>query len=135
MALGLTYITDTTIAADLAPTTDDTIVWASTAHTPINLGAGEWMQVANIQIAVTAPASATSDCIVHARKSTDDGTTDDTEGTYLCTIPVVASGTTVKTVSVYDFNYLDIGAESDEATTYELSLAIQYDGYKITGMS
>lgn len=136
MAIGLTHVSGTTIES-AESVAADALEWASdTGGTPINAAAGEWFQVVNIQISVTFNGSATGNAVVHARKSPDDGTTEDTDkvGTYLGTIPVSAGNTVTKTFQVYDFNYLDVGLENEDSS-YTCSWSAQYDGYKITGMA
>ena len=136
MALGLTKITNTAIESSESVAASS-LEWASdTGGTVINAGAGEWFQVVNIQVSVTFDASATGDAEVHVRKSTDDGTTEDTpeEGTYLGTIECSAGNTVTRTFPVYDFDYLDVGVKNLDSS-YALTYSAKYDGYKITGMS
>jgi len=136
MAIGLTYVTDTTIESSES-VAEDSLEWASdTGGTVINAGSGEWFQVVNIQVSVTFNASGTEDAEVHTRKSPDDGTTEDTEGdeTLSLIIPVSAGNTVTRTFSVYDFNYLDVGLKNTDSS-YTMSWSAQYDGYKITGMA
>jgi hypothetical protein len=136
MALGATRIVGTVIeAAEVVAVS--AIEWASdTGGTPINASATEWFPAVNIQVSVTFHASATKDCLVHLRKSTDNGTTEDTEdvSTYAMTIPVSAGNTVTKTIGEYNFDYLDIGLENEDAA-YTATWSAKYDGYKITGMS
>jgi hypothetical protein len=136
MALGLTRAAGVVIESAESVATS-AIEWASdTGGTPINAASTEWWNVVNIQVSVTFNASATGDCLVHARKSADDATTEDTEGTatYLGTIEVSAGATVVKTFDVFDFDYLDVGLENEDAT-YTATWSAKYAGYKITGMS
>ena len=132
MALGLTQITNTSILSGQSVAADQAIDWG----TAIDAAATEWFNVVNIQCAVAFHASATKDVEIHARKSVDDGTTDDTDGvgTYLCTVPITAGATVVKTISVYDFNYLEVGAKNLD-TGQVATVTIDYSGYKITGMA
>jgi hypothetical protein len=132
MALGLTKIDNTSIL------TSTSIAAATTTFgTAINAAATEWFQVVNITVSVTFNTSGSEDAIVHVRKSVDGGTTDDSaDGTGFITIPFVASGGTyTKTFDVYDFDYLDVGVENQEAATYSVTAVIDYSGYKITGMA
>lgn len=136
MALGLARASGVVIESAESVATA-AIEWASdTGGTPINAASTEWWARVNIQVSVTFNASATGDCILHLRKSTDNGTTEDTEdvGTYAMTIPVSAGNTVIKTISEFDFDYLDIGLENEDAT-YTATWSAKYDGFKITGMS
>jgi hypothetical protein len=133
MALGLTVLSNQSILASQVVAADQAADWG----TAINAGSGEWWQVVNIQCSVAFNASATGDVTIHARKSVDDGTTDDTEGegTYLGTIPAPGSATTItKTFDAYDFDYLEVGAVNED-TTYTATVTIDYSGTKTTGMA
>lgn len=136
MAISLTKLTNQAIESAESVATSS-LEWASnTGGTVLNAGSGEWFQMVLIQVSVTFNASGTEDAEVHARKSSDDGTTEDTEeeGTYLGTIPVSAGNTITKTFAVYDFDYLDVGIKNTD-TTYTITWSAKYSGYKITGMS
>jgi len=136
MALGLTKYTNTGIESAESVATG-TLEWASdTSGTVLNAGNGEWYAVVLLQISVTFNASATGDAEVHVRKSSDDGTTEDTpeEGTYLGTIECSAGNTVIRTFEVFDFDYLDVGVKNNDAS-YTLSWTGIYSGYKITGMA
>lgn len=135
MALALTKLTNQVIesAESVAAAS---IEWASdTGGTVLNAGAGEWFQMVTIQVSVTFHASATGNCYLHLRKSSDDGTTEDTGGTstYAMTIPVTAGATIVKSIDVYDFDYLDVGLQNLDAAQVATWTAI-YSGVKITGL-
>lgn len=132
MAIGLTKVENTSILAAQSVAADQAIDWG----TAINAGAGEWWNVVNLQCAVAFHASATKDVEIHARRSVDDGTTDDTDGvgTYLCTVPITAGATVIKTVSAYDFDYLEVGAKNLD-TGQVATVTIDYSGYKLTGMA
>jgi len=135
MALGMTVVNGTVIESSESVATAS-IEWASdTGGTVINAGSGEWFQVVNIQVSVTFHASATGDCLVHVRKSSDGGTTEDTEdeGTYLGTVPVSAGNTVTKSWDVYDFDYLDVALENEDAAQ-TATWSAKYAGVKITGM-
>ena len=136
MALGLTKLSNVVVdsAQNVLPAA--VISWSSADGTPINAGATEWIPVVNLQASATFHASATKDVVIHARKSTDNGITNNTPNvaTYLFTIPITAGATVIKDASVYDFDYLDIGAENLDGT-YNAVVSIKYDGYKITGMA
>lgn len=117
----------------------NTLEWASdTGGTPINAASTEWFNMVNIQVSVTFLASSSLDAEVHVRKSVDNATTEDTpeQGTYLGTIPNPGgAGTVIKTWSVYDFDYLDVGVKNLEAATYTITYSAKYDGWKTTGMA
>ena len=136
MALGATRVVGTVIETAESVAVSS-IEWASdTGGTVINAASTEWFSVVNIQVSVAFHASATGDCLVHTRKSVDNATTEDTEneGTSSMTIPVSAGNTITKTFSFYDFDYLDIGLENEDAAQ-TATWSAKYDGYKITGMS
>ncbi len=134
MALGMTKLDATVIeAAEVVATA--AIEWASdTGGTVINAAATEWFSAVNIQVSVTFNGSATGDCLVHLRKSADSGTTEDTDSTYAITVPVSAGNTVIKTIDVYDFDYLDVGLENEDAT-YTATWSAKYTGVKLTGLS
>jgi hypothetical protein len=136
MALGMTVLNGTVIEAAESVATA-ALEWASdTGGTVLNAGSGEWFTAVQIQVAVAFNASATGDCLLHLRKSADGGTTEDTAdaGTYAMTIPVSAGNTVVKSLMVYDFDYLDVGLENEDST-YTASWSAKYAGTKITGMA
>jgi len=136
MAIGITKIDATTIESAESVAVSS-IEWASdTGGTVLNAADTEWFMSVNIQVSVTFDASATGDCLVHLRKSADSGTTEDTEdeGTYAMTIPVSAGNTVTKTIDVYDFDYLDVGLENEDAT-YTATWSAQYTGTKLTGLA
>lgn len=134
MALGMTKVNGSVIES-AESVAISALEWASdTGGAVINAGVGEWFNVVNIQVAVTFNAAATADCYVHARKSADDGTTEDSHVTYLGTIPVAAGETVIRTFSIYDFDYLDLGLENLDPT-YTVTWSASYSGYKVTGLS
>ena len=136
MAIGMTVLNGQVIEAAESVATAS-IEWASdTGGTVLNAGSGEWFTVVNIQVSVTFHASATGDCLVHVRKSADGGTTEDTEdvGTYAMTVPVSAGNTVNKSFDVYDFDYLDVGLENEDAT-YTATWSAKWAGTKLTGLA
>ena len=114
----------------------ESIEWASdTGGTVLNAAAAEWFQVVDIQVSVTFHASATGNAILHLRRSADDATTEDTEDvfTHARTIEVSAGDTIVISHRAYDFDYLDVGMENEDAT-YTLTWSAKYTGVKLTGL-
>lgn len=137
MAIGMTKI-DATVIEAAEPVAISAIEWASdTGGTVLNAAVTEWFSVVNIQVSVTFGTSATGDALVHIRKSADSGTTKDTEktGTYAMTIPVTAATTITKTLDVYDFDYLDVAIENEDAAVVITGWSAKYTGVKITGMA
>ena len=136
MAIGMTVLNGQVIESSESVATAS-IEWASdTGGTVLNAGSGEWFTAVNIQVAVTFNASATGDCLVHVRKSADGGTTEDTEdeGTYAMKVPVSAGNTVNKSFDVYDFDYLDVGLENEDAT-YTATWSAKWAGTKLTGLA
>lgn len=134
MALGLTKLSNVTIESAESVAVSS-LEWASdTGGTVLNAGSGERFSNVNLQISVTFNASATGDAILHLRKSSDDGTTENTDQTYARTIGVDAGNTVIISHPVYDFDYLDVGMENEDAT-YTLTWSAIYEGVKITGMA
>lgn len=135
MALAMTKLTNQSIESSESVAASS-IEWASdTGGTVLNAGTGEMFLWAQLQISATFNASATGDAIVHIRKSANDGTTEDTEDvdTYAKTIACSAGNTVTVSLMVYDFDYLDVGIENEDAT-YTLTWSAIYAGVKITGM-
>lgn len=135
MALAMTKLTNQGIesAESVAAAS---IEWASdTGGAVINAGAGEMYAWVQLQISITFNASATGNAILHLRKSANDGTTEDTENvaTYARTIECSAGNTVTISHMVYDFDYLDVGIENEDAS-YTLTWTGIYAGVKITGM-
>ena len=134
MSLGLTVVNGVVIEAAESVAKEAT-EWASdTGGTVLNAGSGERFQSVVIQVSVTFHASAVGDCLVHLRKSADGATTENTTGTYAMTIPITADSTIIKTIEVYDFDYLDVGLENEDAD-YAATWSAKYEGIKLTGMA
>ena len=137
MAIGLTQAKNVTILSSQSVASDQAIDWASdVGGTVLNAADTERFQEVNIQVSVTFDASATGDVEIHTRKSVDDGTTEDTGGdeTLSLIVPVSAGNTVNRTFSVYNFNYLDLGAKNLD-TSYSATVSAQYDGLKLTGLA
>ena len=133
MALGMTKLSNVTIES-VESVAISSLEWASdTGGTVLNAGSGERFANVNLQISVTFNASATGDACLHIRKSANDGATENTDQTYARTIECDAGNTVVITHPVYDFDYLDIGIENEDAA-YTLTYSAIYEGVKITGM-
>ena len=136
MAIGITVKTNQGIVSDESVAVS-AIEWASdTGGTVLNAGSGERFIEVNIQVSVTFNASATGDAKIHARKSADGGTTENTEGdkTVVLTIPCVAGSTITDSVSITDFDYLDVGCENTDAT-YTCTWSAKWDGKYYTGLA
>ena len=138
MALGLTRFEAVEVESAEAVATA-TLEWASdTGGAVLDAADTEWYQMVNLQVSVDFHADATLDAEVHVRKSVDGGTVEDTPeiGTFLGIIPNPADGSVViKTFSVYDFSYLDVGLKNLDAAEIVEAWACKYDGYKVTGMA
>jgi len=135
MASDLAKVTGTIETAESVATAS--IEWASdTGGTVLNAAAGEQFVAVNIQVSLTFHGSATGDGKIHLRKSTDGGTTEDTEGddTVALVVPVSAGATIIVGLSAYDFDYLDLAVENEDASQVLIYTAT-WEGYKLTGMS
>lgn len=136
MALAITKLSNQTIESSESVAVSS-IEWASdTGGTVLNAGSGEMFRGVILQISVTFNAAATGNAILHLRTSSDDGTTEDTEdvNTYAKTIEVSAGNTIIVSHLVpYEFDYLDVGMENEDAS-YTLTWSAIYSGSKITGM-
>jgi len=136
MAIGITVKNNQTIESAESVAVS-AIEWASdTGGTILNAAATERFIEVNIQVSVTFNASATGDAKIHIRKSSDNGTTEDTEGnsTVILTIPVSAGNTVTRSFSVYDFDYLDVGCENEDGS-YTLTWSAKWDGKYFTGLA
>ena len=136
MAIGLTKLSNQAIETSESVAAA-AIEWASdTGGTVLDAGSGERFISVNLQISVDFSATATGDAIVHLRKSADDGTTEDTEGTTtaVLTIACSAGNTVTRTIPVFDFDYLDVGIENEDSS-YALTWSGIYEGIKYTGLS
>lgn len=138
MAIGLTALTGQVIESAEAVAASS-IEWASdTGGTPLSAGSGERFQSVNIQVSVDFHASSTEDAVLHLRKSSDGGTTENTEGemTKSLTIPNPGDGSTVtRSISVFDFAYLDVGMENLDSGQVIEGWSAKWEGVKITGMA
>lgn len=137
MTLGYTKLTNQTIESAESVAVSS-IKWASdTGGTVLNAGSGEIFLGVQIQVSVTFNASATGNALLHLRFSSDDATTEDTEGdyTFARTIEVSAGNTVIVTHEVPGpFDYLDVGMENEDGT-YTLSWSCKYTGVKMTGLA
>lgn len=136
MSIGMTILENQAIETAESVAVES-IEWASdTGGTPLDASSGESFMEVLIQVSVTFNASATGDAKLHLRKSADGGTTESTEneGTYAMTIPVSAGNTVIKDIMVYDFTYLDVGLENEDAT-YTCTYTAIWAGKKLTGLA
>lgn len=135
MAIGGTILKNQTIESGESVATDS-LEWASdTGGTVLNAGSGERFEDVNIQISITFNASATDGAEIHARKSADEGTTEDTEElkTYVTTVDAPGSATAqIVTIPFHKFEYLDIGIKNLDST-YTLTWSAIWEGLKTTG--
>lgn len=132
MALGMTKLSNVTIISACSVVASAT-EWASdNSGTVLNAGTGDRFSNVNLQISVTF-GTASGDALLHIRKSANDGTTENTTQTYARTIGCDSGNTVVITHPVYDFDYLDIGIENEDASA-TLTWSAIYEGVKITGM-
>ena len=136
MAIGITVLNNQSIESSESVATSS-IEWASdTGGTVLNAGSGERFISVNVQVSITFNASATGNAIIHARKSSDGGTTENTEGdnTAVKTVGVSAGNTVIVNIPFFDFDYLDIGVENEDAS-YTLTYTAIWEGIKYTGLA
>ena len=135
MAIGLTKASGTIESAESVAVSS--IEWASdTGGTLPNAGSGELFNWVELQVSITFHASATAGAVLHIRTSVDDATTENTEdvGTAVKSIDVDAGNTVTVSYWVYNFDYLDVGMENEDASQ-TLTWTCKYVGQKVTGMS
>jgi len=141
MALDMSKIKDF-LALDALPLVADTIEWASeeSEGTAITVAAPTTEQVVDclIQYAITFVSGATLPTELHLRRSTDGGTTLDTEEvqTFAKSIESTDDGIIIGSHMVPGgFDYLDIGFKNTEAATYGVTITANVSYTKITGMT
>jgi len=137
MAIGITVLNNQTIESGDESVAFSSIEWASdTGGTVLNAGSGERFISVNVQVSITFNGSATGDAIIHARKSADNATTEDTEdvSTAVKTVECSQGNEVTVTIPFYDFDYLDIGVENEDET-YTLTYNAIWEGIKYTGLA
>lgn len=136
MALAMTKLTNQGIES-AESVAASALEWASdTGGTVLNAGAGDMFMDVMLQISIAFHASAVLGAELHIRYSSDDATTEDTEGTYTFARAIAVSAGNTVTISHRvpgPFDYLDVGVKNLD-TGQALTWTGIYSGTKLTGM-